>query len=148
VGREGTLGPPKEAPWTPCLPGANPQTEPTGPARRNNPGQGRWLGKIGKGVGFGGEEVVRSADGRRVCQSVPLEVVEVQPPFAQLLKHSYLLACVREPFHDLVRQRLRLPPPAIPDLSGPPSLIESPCPLIDRHRNPRTSGGPSRFRPS
>jgi hypothetical protein len=57
-------------------------------------------------------------------QSVPLEVAEVQSAFAQLLKHSYLLACVREPFHDLVRQRLRLLPP-LPGLLGPHSLIES-----------------------
>ena len=43
--RARVMGPLLEAPWTPCLPGANPQTEPTGPARRNNPGQGRWLQK-------------------------------------------------------------------------------------------------------
>jgi len=54
--RARVVGPPEEAPWTPCLPGANPQTEPTGPARRINPEQGRWLQKSGSWLGEGKRE--------------------------------------------------------------------------------------------
>ena len=48
--RARVVGPPEEAPWTPCLPGANPQTEPTGPARRLTPSRAGGFKKWRKGL--------------------------------------------------------------------------------------------------